>query len=214
MAEHPEADQIYLGRIIEVFARLEASEKYLGQFSASGYLPEFDSAVLQLRKAMEATAFAAIAPNHLRYAAFRAQAERCPDYRKDYNAREIFLHLTKINPDFFPLALQEPVRQPDGSFHFDLKVDGFITKGKFQRLYDRLGKFLHADNPWGDDKGAQNLAVELPHAIDLLRGLLARHRTIVRTDAFSGVLVVEIPTDGRQPNVLRAGATGEFVVAS
>ena len=85
-----------------------------------------------------------------------------------------------------------------------------MTKASFESFYDRLGKFLHADNPWGNDKGVLNLVADLPIVQSQLMELLTLHRVIVRTPQFIGVWVVEVPTDGRPPHIIVAEATGEF----
>jgi hypothetical protein len=87
-----------------------------------------------------------------------------------------------------------------------------LTKKAFESFYDRLGKFLHADNPWGSDKGTQNLVADLPHVIDRLRVLLEWHFTVIRTPEFNGVWVVEVPASGNLPRILLGKAEGEFVV--
>ncbi|WP_350015698.1 hypothetical protein ABNK63_11560 [Rhodanobacter sp. IGA1.0] len=207
-----EAQEIYLSKINETLARLEACAAFLGTYTSTGSISLLEAAALQARKAFETVAYAAIAPNKARYKAFRAQTERPSDYRKDYNARAILQHLAKINPDFYPTPLLPPTQQAPGHWHFDLKVDGYLTKTRFESFYDRLGKFLHADNPWGSDKGFANLAADLPSTVSQLRGLLALHKTIVRVPNFSGVWVIEVPTDGRAPHILTAQATGEFAV--
>ncbi|MGH8591781.1 MAG: hypothetical protein ACREXX_21435 [Gammaproteobacteria bacterium] len=77
---------------------------------------------------------------------------------------------------------------------------------------DRLGKCLHADNPWGSAKGMQNLLADLPRVIGQLRVLLEWHFTVIRTPEFSGVWVVEAPANGNPPRILLGKAEGEFVV--
>lgn len=208
-----DAQEIYLAKINEAFARLKACDYFLDCYSKDAAASLLKSAVLQKRKAMEAVAYAAIAPNKARYEQFRAQADRPADYRRDYNARAILQYLAKINPDFYPIPLAPPTETQPGHWHFEKKPDGYLTKNRFESLYDRLGKFLHADNPWGNDKGAANLVADLPAAMTQLRELLALHRTIVRTPHFIGVWVIEVPVDGRVPHIIAGQATGDFVVA-
>lgn len=208
-----EAQEIYLAKINEAIARLNACNYFLGIYAKDGAMSLFEAAVLQMRKALEAVAFAAIAPNKTRYEQFRAQAYRAADYRKDYNARAILQYLARINQDFYPIPLASPTQTKPGHWHFDQKADGYMTKDRFEALYDRLGKFLHADNPWGNDKGVANLVADLPTAVGQLNELLVLHRTIVRTPEFTGVWVVEVPNDGRVPHIIVGQAAGEFAVA-
>ena len=213
MTAATEAQKIYLAKINEAVARLKACDYFLDGYSKDPAASLLEAAVLQMRKALEAVAYAAIAPNKAKYQQFRAKAETPADYRKDYNARAILQHLAKINADFYPAPLLPATQVQPGHWHFEQKANGYLTKARFESFYDRLGKFLHADNPWGNDKGVVNLVADLPVTQSQLRELLALHRIIVRTPDFLGAWVVEVPTDGRVPHIIVAQATGDFSVA-
>lgn len=202
---------IYVDKICEAAARINACAEFLDQYKSYASMAVMDAAVLQARKAFEATAYAAIAPNKDAYAKLRAAADKPADFRKDYNARRIFHMLSKLNPNFYPIPLMPARSTGPGSWHFDQKKSGFLTKSRFETLYDRFGKFLHADNPWDDDKGVANLIADLPQAISELRELIVLHKTTVKTPAFFGVWVLEVPLDGSTPKFLIGEANGEFV---
>ncbi len=110
------------------------------------------------------------------------------------------------------MPLLAPFKQADNSWHFERLPGGFLTKDRFETFYDRLGKFLHADNPWGNDKGVSNFGASIPGVIASLRALLEWHATVIRSPTFNGLWVVEVPKDGRQPHVITAQADGDFVV--
>jgi hypothetical protein len=207
-----ELQTIYLGKISEALARLTACERFLSSYSVSKDVFVLEAAILQMRKALEAVAFAAIAPNKTQYAEYRAQAEKNSDFTKDFNARSILQFLGKINADFYPLPASAPISVSPGNWHFDRRKDNSLTKEKFESFYDRLGKHLHADNPWGNDKGIDNLAKDIPDIIAATRSLLSWHFTTIRTPQFSGVWVVEAPSNGAPPRVIVGQADGEFVV--
>lgn len=207
-----ELQTIYLGKISEALARLSACERFLSAYNSSKDVFALESAILQMRKALEAVAFAAIAPNKSQYAEYRAQAEKNSDFTKDFNARSILQYLGKINADFYPLPASAPIAVSPGNWHFDRRQDNSLTKEKFESFYDRLGKHLHADNPWGNDKGLDNLAKDIPEVIAATRSLLSWHFTIIRTPQFSGVWVVEAPSSGAPPRVIVGQADGEFIV--
>ncbi len=206
-----ELQTVYLNKIGESVTRIGACESFLTQHRATNDVYSFESAVLQARKALEAIAFAAIAPNKTEYEAFRAEAQRPADYRKDYNARAILQYIGKINKDFYPTPLQAPTRKVDGSWHFERRTDGYLTKQQFESFYDRLGKFLHADNPWGNNKGTQKLIADLPEVITGVQGLLEWHFTVIRTPKFQGVWVVEAARGGA-PRIVVGKADGDFIV--
>ena len=203
---------IYLRKISEALARLTACDRLISSYCASKDVFILESAILQMRKALEAVAFASIAPNKVRYAEFRAEAEKKPDFTKDFNARSILQCLARVNADFFPLPASAPIAVSPGHWHFDRREDNSLTKKRFEGFYDRLGKHLHAENPWGNDKGLDNLAKDLPDVISATRSLLSWHFTTIRTPDFSGVWVVEAPSNGTPPRVIVGQADGEFVV--
>lgn len=207
-----ELQTIYLGKISEALARLSACERFLCAYTTSKDVFALESSILQMRKALEAVAFAAIAPNKSQYAVYRARAEKNSDFTKDFNARSILQFLGKINADFYPLPASAPIAVSPGSWHFDRRQDNSLSKEKFGSFYDRLGKHLHADNPWGNDKGLDNLAKDIPEVIAATRSLLSWHFTTIRTPEFSGVWVVEAPSSGASPRVIVGQADGEFVV--
>lgn len=203
---------IYLEKISEALARLNACENFINLYKTSKDVFVLEAAILQIRKALEAVAFAAIAPNKSQYAEYRAQAERNPDFTKDFNARSILQFLSNVNPDFFPAPVSTPIPTSPGNCHFDRREDGSLTKNKFESFYDRLGKHLHADNPWGNSKGLDNLAADIPNVIWATRSLLSWHLTVVRAPQFSGVWIIEAPSNGNPPRVILGQADGDFVV--
>ncbi len=209
-----ELQQTYLRKISETLERLNACDSFLGEFKSSNNIYAFEAAVLQLRKAFECMAFASIAPNKTAYEKLRLKTNMATDYRKDYNAKKIIHDLSKINKDFYPIPILLPTKKRSDEWHFERKKNGFLTKKKFESLYDRLGKFLHADNPWGNDKGMQNLVKELPEVINQIHELLTLHFIVIRTPKFSGTWVIEAGLNFTQPRLFCGKANGEFIVQS
>lgn len=204
------AQSIYLASIGESVHRLNAALGFELEYRKSADPPTLDAAVLQLRKALEGIAIAAIAPDRKAYADFRAAADKNSDFTKDYHAAKIFAALNRVNPDFFPRALLPAERQHDGTWHFENRAAGVLTKKQFERCYDRLGKHLHALNPWGKNKNVQNLSADLPTMINSAKGLIALHARFIRAPGVHAVWVVQADTP--QPRVLIAQAQGPFVV--
>jgi hypothetical protein len=64
--------------------------------------------------------------------------------------------------------------------HFERKEKGFLLKKRFEKIYDRLGKYLHADNPWGSDKGLLNLLTEYPSLVKQIQWLLKFHFVTIK----------------------------------
>jgi len=202
---------IYVVMIAEATARLLAAGRFLNAYHAGGSLPELEASALQLRKAMEAIAYSAIAPDKKEYAALRAKVSGANGFTKDYHAKRIFADLARINKDFYPYPVAPSQRQPDGTHHFGNKTGPYLTKKRFEAMYDRLGKHLHAHNPWSGSKNVQNLAVDLPKAIEETHSLLDLHVRFIRTSRFNGAWLVETPRTGQPPRIIEASAQGPFV---
>lgn len=201
---------IYLKMMSEALDRLSVCEIYVAAYEAKTHIYDLESAALQLRKAMEAVAFASIAPNEKMYAQFRKNAAKPAHHGNDYHASSIFLALEKVNPDFYPRPLGTPVQERENFWVFQNFKDDYMNRKQFDKLYDRLGKFLHADNPWGNAKGWVHFAKDLPAAVSKLRALLNHHAALIQTTDFIGTWIVEAPNDGTPPRMLLAKANGPF----
>lgn len=203
--------EIYKLKIKEVSERLGACEAFLSDYNRTKSIFFLESVILQLRKALESISLAAIAPNKEAYEKLRLEAEKPADYRKDYNGRKILQLLRTINKDFYPKPLMPPTKTPKG-WHFERKSKGFLTEKKFEKIYDRLGKYLHSDNPWGNNKGITNLVTDIPSILSEVKTLLEWHFTVIRTPDFLGTWVINVPTDGAHPQIIYGKAEGDFIV--
>lgn len=206
------AISIYLSKMEEVKRRLAFSEQQLSEYDKTNDLHYLENSLLHLRKALESIAYASIAPNKKAYSDLRARAEKPADFKKDYNGSKILKQLALVNKDFYPRPLEKPKQVAPNNWHFDRKEKNILTKKRFERVYDRLGKFLHSDNPWDNDKGYKNLAKELPIIYIELRNLLSWHFTAIRDEKFGGVWVIEFGNIGTPARVITGQAKGEFVV--
>jgi len=201
--------------MMEATSRLNAAKQYLASYNSTAQIPDLESAILQVRKSLETIAYSAIAPDKKKYAAFRSKVEKDPDYTKDYHASNIFSALAQINKEYYPVPLIPFVVKPDETKHFDRKEKGFLKEKQFKRIYDRLGKHLHAHNPWSNNKNIQNFAKNLPKIIEETQELLDLHVRFIRTPTVHGAWVVEVDRHGKQPpRIITAIADGNFVVAN
>lgn len=210
--EEQKLQEIYLNQMVEVRDRIHATEFFINSYLQTRNNIEFDCGVLQFRKALEATAYASISPNKEAYRALRQKGQSSQDFTKDFNAKKIFQCLKKINKDFYLMPLLPAVPKADGTFHFARKESGFLTEKKFSNIYDRLGKFLHADNPWDNDKQRQNIAMDIPKFITELKTLLSLHATFIRKKNQSVAWVVEVPLNNDKPKIITAIAEGDFAI--
>jgi hypothetical protein len=208
---------IYALMIGEAADRLAGTTTFLESFKDGKGVAYLEASALQLRKGLEAIAFAAIAPNQSAYAAHRAKAEKSQDFTKDYHAKWIFSDLGKINPDFYPLAVLPgtniaPEGSPNNHFHFERKKSGTLTKDEFISVYDRLGKHLHARNPWSAGDALAGLPEMIGATVDAAYGLIELHAAFIRTPELSGVWLVEIPRGSLVPKMILAQAEGPYMV--
>lgn len=206
-----ELQNIYLCMMSDTASRLEAANCYLEAYNQRDAIYDLESSILQMRKALENVAYAAICPNKSEYEKFRASSEDQPDFRKDFNATKILNLLSKVNKNFYPLPILPAIEQEDGIKHFGRKETGYLSKKKFSKFYDRLGKYLHADNPWANEKQIQNLANDIPNIIKQVYSLLELHVTFIQSDLFKGCWVVSVEK-GKAPVIIAGQAGGEFLV--
>lgn len=205
--------EIYLNQMIEIRDRMHAAEFFINSYLQTRNNIEFDCGVLQFRKALEATAYASISPNKEAYHAFRQKAEEgSTDFTKDFHATKIFRDLKKINQNFYPVPLIPAVQQGDGTWHFGRKENGFLTEKQFVNIYNCLGIFFHADNPWGYQRERCGIAKKIQTIIPQIRELLLLHKTFIRAKRHSEIWVVEVPLNNDKPKIITAIAKGDFAI--
>lgn len=163
-------------------------------------------AMLSLRRAIEAFAFAAIAPNKDEYEQIRGTEK----LGIDWHAKRIFETLEKANPDFFPRAVTGPNRTAEGKWLFNRPAAEPFPREVAEDAYGRCSELLHTANPWGDG----NAEVDLDWLASVARNglqLLHQHAAFIRARGFTGCWVVS-----RQPNgdwrFLSASAAGDFII--
>lgn len=204
--------EIYLKNMRDVKRRLHYSESQIHEFNNTQEYLFLENAILHTRKALECIAYASIAPNKKAYSKFRSEAKIPADFRKDYHGAKILKQLGMVNKEFYPLPLDEPKLVGVRQWHFDRQKDGYLTKSQYIKLYDRLGKFLHSDNPWDHDKGYLNLAKNMPESFKRIRKLLQVHATFVQEKDRRLSFVVDMGSEEKDVSVLTAVADGAFKV--
>ena len=182
---------IYIELIKGIYSRLEFALKYLEQYSKTRSVNELESSILQMRKAFESLAFSSIAANKSVYAKLRGNASKNSDFSKDYNAKLIIKDIEKVNPQFYPIALNQP-EMLNGMINFPQKTTGFLKREKFERIYERMGKYLHADNPWSSDKQIESFSREISTIVNELKHLLERHVCFLSYSKETKIWIVEI----------------------
>ncbi|QOP41359.1 hypothetical protein [Sulfurimonas marina] len=207
-----EAVEIYLNNMRDVKKRIEYAENQLSVFNTTHDYLLLENALLHTRKALECIAYASIAPNKNAYSKFRSEAKIPADFRKDYHGGKILKQLERVNKDFYPLPLVKPKLVAERQWHFDRLSSGYLTKKQYSNLYDRLGKFLHSDNPWDNDKGYLNLANDMPENFQRIKSLLQIHATFVQDNKSRYAFVVDMGSKEKDVSVITAIAGGPFNV--
>jgi hypothetical protein len=209
MSSEEEIKCIYRGMIVDAGDRLERVSAKLQANYAQFF--ELEEAALHLRKALEAIAFAAIAPNRTAYEESRNNASQAADFTKDWNASRIFQDLARANPDFYPLALKAPLKQANGVSHFEQRHADTMSRNQFEKIYDRLGRLLHTSNPWGQRPDYEELHKQMSSAVLRAKNLIERHAAFIRTPEFTGCWVIQKSSAGKV-ELLTAQASGGFIV--
>jgi hypothetical protein len=97
-------------------------------------------------------------------------------FEKLWNARLILNDIERLNPNFYP----KPIREVSGSkpgAKSDLKdiTEGYLTKDKFLKVYEKCGKIMHADNPYGAQTDYGYYERSIPLWMEEIRVLLNSH---------------------------------------
>jgi len=140
----PTEIEIYGNYMADVRARIDLVRGLL-TIGVTQAMPEFALAeviFLQLRKVLELIAFASLAANKDAY------ATAYPTFAEDWKAKRILEKIGELNPDFYPMALDEPQEIAPGRKHFDRPATGFLTKDEFVTLYQAASEVLHTRNPY------------------------------------------------------------------
>lgn len=170
-----------------------------------------ESIILQLRKTLELIAFAAIIPNKNEYKEYRLAADEPKDFRKDYNGRKIIEMLKKINPYFYPRPSQLVLKN-NGIKHLELFPGDYLTTGKYSLIYDKCGKFLHADNPWDDKKFYDEFISQMPKYLVLIHNLLSLHCIIIMYKETTTAWIIELGDINNSSKVITSFANGPVFI--
>lgn len=143
---------------------------------------------IQLRKILELIAFATLTANKDAYAAAEAK------FASHYKAKRILEAVERVNPNFYPVPLQNLPRSKGGIHELALLAEGWLTKEEFAYLYDRCGDALHVRNPFSEkDKGIY-LGRSVIEWVARIQALLRFH--LVNLAGSDIKWVVDVPAQG------------------
>jgi hypothetical protein len=135
---------MYINLMEEIKRRIVVVNTLLLDKSALPYkATKIESFYLQIRKVLELVAFGSLVANR------EAYSKIYTEFSKAWNARVLFRELDRVNPEFYPRALQAtPGLSPDVKVHYIDRI-GALTKEEFIKLYEKSGAIMHAENPYG-----------------------------------------------------------------
>ena len=133
--------QTYCNFMTEVRQRLGVIQAVLAGGVRTGH-ETFDAELIfiQLRKTLELIAFGSLCANKKEYSKVHQ------NFANHWKAAKMLDALEKVNPDFYPVALDPPQEMADGSRQFSRRSDGVLTRDEFVSLYDSCAEVLHSRN--------------------------------------------------------------------
>lgn len=141
---------------------------------------------LQFRKVLEEIAFSTLAANREAYSAAYGS------FSTHWKAKAVLEELKKLNPNFYPLALQAPI-SAGHDHHFDLIKDGFMTPDEFVDLYEAASGVIHTRNPYKEGASAIQAKYTVHEWVSRIQTLVSWHRV----QLLSGDLwIINIPPAG------------------
>jgi hypothetical protein len=162
----------------------------MGQHTISTSVQVFDIelAFLQIRKCLELIAFASLIANKDKYSAAYT------NFAAHWKAKGMLECIEKLNPNFYPLAVEEPKVLANGVKHLDFIPDGFLTRSEFVTLYEKSSEILHSRNPFSSKDPVVKLGYSTKEWVSRIKFLLKLHLTHL---VDGSVWIIQIPNEGQ-----------------
>lgn len=145
---------------------------------------------LQIRKILELISMGSLVLNKEEFEAIGQK------YAQYWNARLILQDIERLNPDFYPIPVQEvPSTRPAVINELQNKTTGFLTRDDFVKVYEKCGKMMHANNPFGSQADLEYYTAKIPEWEDLIIGLLNNH--IIHLKGVEGFYAIHMQEDGK-----------------
>ena len=128
-----------------------------------------ESVFVQFRKILELIAFASLAAHKDEY----SKAHR--NFQNHWKAKSMLEAVGEINRDFYPVAIQSPVKTGPNSWHVPGYVDDALTKDDFELLYDSCGEILHMRNPFSTKDPVTNIRYSVDQWVAKIERLVTWH---------------------------------------
>jgi hypothetical protein len=162
----------YLNLMEEIKKRYNVIRGFLtGRCNTLYKATNLECSYLQIRKILELIALGSLVMNKEEFAKYHE------NFDKYWHGGRILRDIQNINPKFYPVPIEEEdSNKPGIKAQFKNITDGYLTKEDFIELYDRCGKILHADNPFGEKIGYSSYEKEVSLWISKIYCLLRCHQ--------------------------------------
>jgi len=193
MTRKPPDIDLYCGVMEEIKRRSAVVGSFLNGKSSTIYkATSIESACLQVRKILELIALASLVANKTEFA---SQNDK---FAKVWNARLILNDLERLNPHFYPKPVRElPGAKPGVTSDLQDITNGFLTKDKFLKVYERCGGIMHSDNPYGRKTDYQYYDKSIPRWMEETRILLNSHTIHLLND--DNLYLIHMKEERRPP---------------
>lgn len=162
---------LYLGLMNEVKKRTTAISHILNKQKTTSYqATNIEFMCLQIRKILELISLGSLVANKHEF-----EKEQIK-YQKYWHAERILNDIERLNPDYYPRPIIEKQSDiPNVKNELIDKKDGFLTKTEFIKVYEKCGKIMHADNPFGSKVDFDYYEKQITKWLDEIIGLLNSH---------------------------------------
>ena len=185
---------LYCSLMNEVKKRTFAvTEMLTGHATTSFLATNIEFLSLQIRKILELVSMGSLVLNKNEFEAVGMR------YASFWNARLILQDIERLNPDFYPIAIDEiPSHRPGIINDLKIKTEGFLTRESFVEVYEKCGKIMHAYNPFGSKYDYDYYKNKIIEWEDLIIGLLNCH--LIHIMGLEGFFLIHMQED-RDENV-------------
>ena len=160
-----------------------------------------ETIALQIRTVIEFIALASLTANK---SLFEIESDK---FKKFWKADLIFRDIEKQNPDFYPKPVTPFLLNTyTGELSSDIRLikDGFMTRDMCLKVYKKCCDFLHAQNPFAEDRDYLGFMSQVPNWIDLIINLLDWHIfRLLGSDDFYVVIMHDKILGGDYPTMGR-----------
>ena len=181
----------YCELMAEVKGRTEAITDMLRGLTTTTYkATNIEFMCLQIRKMLELISMGSLVLNKDEFEAIGQK------YTQYWNARLILREIERLNPDFYPIPIQDvPSSRLGVATDLQTKTSGYLTREDFVKVYEKCGKMMHANNPFGSQADLEYYTAMIPVWEDLIIGLLNSH--VIHLKGVEGIYIIHMKEEGK-----------------